>query len=151
MQRPGIGGSMGKLLVVDDDEMVRVFVTAILATLGYDIVEAKDGLEALLVYQAMRSEISLIIMDIMMPRMDGIAATKVIKATDPSTKVILMSGHSEHDPAEAKADGLVAVGIPVTRDPPHRSVRALLAHTAPVSDDGGEAFLRPRVKNAGLG
>jgi len=45
----------------------------------------------------------------------------------------------------------VAVGIPVTRDPPHRSVRALLAHTAPVSDDGGEAFLRPRVKNAGLG
>jgi len=107
MQLPGIGGYVGKLLVVDDDEMVRVFVTAILATLGYDIVEAKDGLEALLVYQAMRSEISLIIMDIMMPRMDGIAATKVIKATDPSTKVILMSGHSEHDPAEAKADGFI--------------------------------------------
>jgi len=98
---------VGKLLVVDDDEMMRNAVTAILAALGYDIVEAKDGLEALLVYQARRSEISLIIMDIMMPRMDGIAVTKVIKATDPYAKVILMSGHSEFDPAEAQADAFI--------------------------------------------
>jgi len=98
---------MGKLLVVDDDEMMRVCVTAILAALGYDIVEAEDGLEALQVYQTRRAEISLIIMDIMMPRMDGIAATKVIKATDPTAKVILMSGHSEHDPAEAQADAFI--------------------------------------------
>jgi len=96
-----------KLLVVDDDEMMRICVTAILTTLGFDIVEAKDGLEALLVFQARRDEISLTIMDIMMPRMDGIAATKVIKASDPSAKVILMSGHSELDPTEAQADAFI--------------------------------------------
>jgi CheY-like chemotaxis protein len=87
--------------------MVRVCVTAILAGLGYKIIEAKDGLEALLVYQAQRDDISLIIMDVMMPRMDGIAATKVIKVSNPSAKVILMSGHSEHDSAEAKADAFI--------------------------------------------
>jgi len=98
---------VAKLLVVDDDEMMRVCVTAILTALGYEVVEAEDGLEALRVYQARRSEISLIIMDIMMPRMDGIAAAKLIKAADPSAKVILMSGHSESDAAEAQADAFV--------------------------------------------
>jgi len=42
-----------------------------------------------------------------MPRMDGIAAAKLIKAADPSAKVILMSGHSESDAAEAQADAFV--------------------------------------------
>jgi two-component system, cell cycle sensor histidine kinase and response regulator CckA len=98
---------VGKLLVVGDDQMMRNSVTAILAALGYDIVEAKDGLEALLVYRARRAEISLVIMDTMLPRMDGITAAKVIKATDPTVKVILMSGHSELDPAEAQADAFI--------------------------------------------
>jgi len=98
---------VGKLLVVDDDELMRECVTAMLTALGYEVIQAKDGLEALLVYQAMRDNIALIIMDIVMPRMDGIAATKVIKAADPSAKVILMSGHSECDPSEAKADAFL--------------------------------------------
>jgi len=98
---------VGKLLVVGDNEMMRNSVAAILAALGYDIVEAKDGLEALLVYRARRAEISLIILDTMLPRMDGIAATKVIKATDPCAKVILMSSHSEFDQAEMLADAFI--------------------------------------------
>jgi CheY-like chemotaxis protein len=44
-----------KLLVVNDDEMMRICVTAILDALGYEIVEAKDGLEALLIYRARAS------------------------------------------------------------------------------------------------
>jgi len=83
---------MGLILVVDDDEMVRDFVTAILATFGHDSVPAGDGVEALLAFQYLRHQISLVIMDIMMPRMDGIAVTKVIKEANPSAKVILMTG-----------------------------------------------------------
>jgi CheY-like chemotaxis protein len=97
---------MVKLLVVNDDEMMRICVTAILNALGYEVVEAKDGLEALLIYRARRAEISLIIMEIMMPRMDGIAATKVIKATEPTAKVILM-GHPGHDLLEVPADAFI--------------------------------------------
>jgi CheY-like chemotaxis protein len=95
-----------KLLVVIEDEMMRICVTAILDALGYEIVEAKDGLEALLIYRARRAEIALIIMGIIMPRMDGIAATKVIKATDPTAKVILM-GHPDHDLSEVPADAFI--------------------------------------------
>jgi two-component system, cell cycle sensor histidine kinase and response regulator CckA len=95
-----------KLLVVIEDEMMRICVTAILDALGYEIVEAKDGLEALLIYRARRAEIALIIMEIIMPRMDGIATTKVIKATDPTAKVILM-GHPDHDLSEVPADTFI--------------------------------------------
>lgn len=98
---------MSKLLIVDDDEMMRVCMVAILTSQGYEVVEAADGLEALMVFQTMRSEIPLIIMDVMMPRMDGIAAATAIKESDPSVKIILMSGHSENDPAQSKADAFL--------------------------------------------
>ena len=99
---------MSKLLVVDDEIMMRECVTAILTAIGYNVVEAKDGVEALKVYEAMRSEIALIIMDIIMPRMDGITATNAIKAIEPSAKVILMSGTSEQLPVEEKADAFLS-------------------------------------------
>jgi len=98
---------MEKLLVVDDDELVRLCVTSILAAVGYDVVEAKDGLEALSVYQAFQEEVCLVIMDITMPRMDGISAAKIIKYTYPSSKVILMSGRPEPLPAEPMADAFL--------------------------------------------
>lgn len=98
---------MGKLLVVDDEEMLRVGVTAILGALGHSVIEAKDGLEAYEIYQKLRGEISLIIMDIAMPRLNGIDATSLIKAIDPSVKIILMSGYSKGLPSEAKADAFI--------------------------------------------
>jgi CheY-like chemotaxis protein len=98
---------MGLILVVDDDEMVRDFVTAILATFGHDSVSAGDGVEALLAFQYLRHQISLVIMDIMMPRMDGIAVTKLIKEANPSAKVILMTGCPEQFSAEVKPDAFL--------------------------------------------
>ena len=92
------------LLVVDDDELVRESVSAILASLGHDILQAGDGLEALVLYNAKHDKIHLIIMDIMMPIMDGIVSIKAIKEKHPFAKVILMSGHSEEKiPKEADA------------------------------------------------
>jgi CheY-like chemotaxis protein len=93
---------MSKLLVVDDDETVRESLREMLVSLKFDIVEAADGVEALLVYQAFRSEIQLVIMDIVMPRMDGIAATKAIKETNPYAKVILISAYSDKIPSSAR-------------------------------------------------
>jgi len=86
---------VGKLLVVDDEAMIRESVAAILASFGFEVIEARDGLDALLIFQAKRAEIMLIIMDVSMPRMDGIAAANVIKAADPTAKVILMTGFTE--------------------------------------------------------
>jgi len=84
---------MYTLLVVDDDEMVRYSVSELLSNLGYHIIQAKNGLEATMVYDQKSQQIDLVIMDIVMPVMDGIAATKIIKDTYPLAKIILMSGY----------------------------------------------------------
>jgi len=92
------------VLVVDDDDLVREAVAATLASLGHEVLLASDGLEALAVYNAKYLEIKLILMDVVMPNMDGIAATRAIKHAHPSAKVILMSGHADQlCPAEADA------------------------------------------------
>ncbi len=98
---------MRKILVVDDDDLVRLSVTAILAATGYEVVEAKDGLEALQLHKKLGSKIVLVIMDILMPRLDGISAAQMIKEIDPSAKVILMSGYSEQLPSDAKVDAFL--------------------------------------------
>jgi len=95
------------MLVVDDEELVRESVSAILSSLGHEILQANDGLEALRIYRSMQGEISLIIMDVVMPRMDGIAASKIIKTVNPSAKVILMSGYSEQFVADGSPDAFL--------------------------------------------
>ena len=90
---------MGKLLVVEDEDLVRQCVTALLTSFGHEVLEAKDGVEALLTYQVLRAEITLVLMDINMPRMDGIAVARVLKCTDPNLKIILISGHTEQIPS----------------------------------------------------
>jgi YesN/AraC family two-component response regulator len=75
-----------------------------LASFGHEIIHARNGLEALTIHLARYPDINLTIMDIMMPKMDGIAATKAIKEIHPSAKIILMSGHSDQCcPVEADA------------------------------------------------
>jgi len=91
------------LLVVDDDEILRESVAAILSTLGHEIIHARDGLEALLIYKARHDKIHLVLMDIVMPKMDGITAAKAIKDAHPFAKIILMSGNPDKTSAQADA------------------------------------------------
>lgn len=92
------------MLVVDDDDLLRESVAAILASLGHEIIFARDGLDALTVYNEKYHEIQIVFMDIVMPKMDGIAAARAIKDVHPSAKVILMSGYADQIcPAEADA------------------------------------------------
>ena len=91
---------MAKVLVVDDEEMLRLCVREILNAKGHQVIEAKDGLEAFEIYQKMRIEISLVLMDVRMPRLDGFDATIKIKGIDPDAKVVLMSGHTNPIPED---------------------------------------------------
>lgn len=80
-----------KVLVVDDQEDFRSILTMILRTdprIG-SILEAEDGLAALDLVQ--REQPHLVVIDVMMPRLDGLEATKRIKRSWPSTKVIVAS------------------------------------------------------------
>lgn len=121
---------MRKLLVVDDDEMVRACVTACLKAVGFEVIEAENGLEALEKYSSLGGEISLVIMDVTMPKLDGIDAAKRIREINPSSKVILMSGSSGRSPQEAKPD--VFLPKPFRGKELYEAIRQVLgAHESP--------------------
>jgi len=98
---------MGKLLVVDGDKMFREFVCSILSALGHDSVQAKDGLEAILIYRAMHDQISIVILDVSMSRMSGITASKAIRKVNPLAKIILTIGYTDKIPNEAQTDAFL--------------------------------------------
>ena len=74
-----------KILVVDDSADMRIYVEVILNKLGYEMLEACDGIEA--IEKTIEQKPDIILMDIMMPNMDGIEATLTIK-NNPKTKKI---------------------------------------------------------------
>jgi PAS domain S-box-containing protein len=85
----------GAILLVDDEEMVRDMAAIMLKRLGYSVLEAKDGGEALEVFRQRREEIRLVLCDLTMPRMDGWETLTALRKLDPDVPVILASGYDE--------------------------------------------------------
>ena len=78
------------ILICDDAAFMRMMIKDILTKNGYNVVgEAENGAKAVEKYQELKPD--LVLMDIMMPEMDGIQALKAIKAADPSATVIMCS------------------------------------------------------------
>ena len=96
--------SLKSVMVVDDEEMVRDTLTGLLAVSGYHVIQAKDWLDGLFKYQTLRPNISLVVIVIKMPMMDGIILCNAIKDADPNTKIILISDYAEQPQLEAKSD-----------------------------------------------
>ncbi|MEN6299441.1 MAG: response regulator [Anaerolineaceae bacterium] len=80
---------MAKILVVDDAEFLRVRISKMLSGEGHDILEAENGLKAIETYKASKPD--LVLMDITMPEMDGLAALKEIKSFDPGARVVMLT------------------------------------------------------------
>lgn len=85
-----------KIMVVDDVDMMQNILYHLLVKLDHDVVcQAKDGLEAVEMYKKFNPD--LVMMDIMMPNMDGLNAIKHIKELDESAKIIVVSALSSND------------------------------------------------------
>ncbi|MCA9714768.1 MAG: PAS domain S-box protein [Myxococcales bacterium] len=82
-----------RILLVEDEESVRAFSARALATTGYEVFEAGSGEEALEVLEEIDGEIDLLISDVVMPEMDGPTLFKELRKTNPSMKVIFVSGY----------------------------------------------------------
>ncbi len=81
---------MVRVLVVDDLSFMRMVQKDILSGNGYDVVgEASDGLEAVEMYESLKPDI--VLMDITMPKMNGLDAVNRILAADPQAKIIICS------------------------------------------------------------
>ncbi len=87
----------GRILLVDDEEMVRRSTAMILKALGFDVLEAVDGLDALKQFETAQDAIDLVLMDLSMPRMSGSEAFVHLQAIRPGLPVILCSGFSEEE------------------------------------------------------
>ncbi|GAM11143.1 blue-light-activated protein [Geobacter sp. OR-1] len=86
----------GTVLLVDDEETIRALGTEMLRELGFDVVTAEDGRDAIAVFSG-RDDISFVILDLTMPHMDGEQAFRELRRINPSIKVIMSSGYNEQE------------------------------------------------------
>lgn len=86
----------GRILVVDDEEKIRKLVKDFLVKKGYEVIEAKDGEEALDLFYDQK-DISLIILDVMMPKINGYQVLKEIRETSQIPIIMLTAKVEESD------------------------------------------------------
>lgn len=82
------------ILLVEDEMLVQKFLAEALESVGYKVILAVDGQEAVDKYKDNRAAVDLILMDIMMPRKDGVTARKEIMELNPAVRILMMSGYS---------------------------------------------------------
>ena len=89
----------GTLLVVDDEELVLDVAANMLDKLGYTVLKAQNGTQAVDIFKAHKDEIKMVVLDIIMPDMGGREVYDQIKMINPDVKVLLASGYSVDGPA----------------------------------------------------
>jgi two-component system cell cycle sensor histidine kinase/response regulator CckA len=83
------------VLLVDDDARVRQWIHEELERLGYNLLEAADGADALVIAELHRGPIDIVVTDVVMPRVDGPGLVKALLALRPDLKVLYISGYPE--------------------------------------------------------
>jgi two-component system, cell cycle sensor histidine kinase and response regulator CckA len=95
----------GTILLVEDEEAVRAFAARALASRGYSVLQAANGLEALAIVAQNRGEIDLVVSDVVMPEMDGPTMFGELRKRGVAAKVIFVSGYAEEAFAKNLPDG----------------------------------------------
>lgn len=83
------------ILVVDDEDRMRKLIKDFLANKGYHILEAEDGEKALEIYQQNQSKIMLILLDVMMPKLDGWSVLRQIRQSNKELPIIMLTARGE--------------------------------------------------------
>jgi len=101
----------GTVLLVDDEEMVVAVGSLMLRRLGYGVLTATGGREALQICKRHHARISLVILDLIMPDLGGAETCTLLKATNPALKVLLSSGYglngNSSDIVKSGCDGFI--------------------------------------------
>ena len=85
----------GTILLVEDEEGLRGLNARGLASRGYTVLQAGNGVEALEIFEAQKGEVDLVVSDVVMPEMDGPTLLKELRARKPDVKIIFVSGYAE--------------------------------------------------------
>ena len=97
----------GTVLLIDDEESIRNSVEAMLKVMGYDVLSASDGSEAIGIYRSRHSEIDIVLLDMIMPDINGAEAFALMKEINSRCNVVISSGYTRNiDP-----DELIKAGV----------------------------------------
>ncbi|MBN2804165.1 MAG: response regulator [Deltaproteobacteria bacterium] len=87
----------GKVLLVDDEKMIRRSAGRLITKLGYDVIDASNGVEAMEILESQEHFFSIVILDLIMPVMNGEETFKRIKQFEPALPILISSGYSQDD------------------------------------------------------
>ncbi|MCJ8282871.1 MAG: response regulator, partial [Rivularia sp. ALOHA_DT_140] len=100
-------GNEELVLVVDDEVGICEIIKTTLETYNFRVITADDGIEAIAIYVQYKNEINIVLIDIMMPSMDGATAIRTLQQINPQIKIIAMSGLVSNEAlAEANGTGI---------------------------------------------
>ncbi|MCP4136146.1 MAG: response regulator [bacterium] len=99
-QKNGIPQGEGLILVIDDENMIRKTVKAILERCGYEVILAENGEEGIKIFKERYKEIKAILLDMVMPKLSGKETFMKLKDIDPGLKVLLASGFMQDERVE---------------------------------------------------
>jgi signal transduction histidine kinase/CheY-like chemotaxis protein len=105
-RRPAPATPSGAILIVDDEPTLRKSTSRLLRCLGYEVLEAEHGRQALEIFEREQQRVVSVLLDLVMPVMDGPETFRRLRERDPEVKVIVSSGFSE----EGDAGRLLAAG-----------------------------------------
>ena len=89
--------SHNTILVIDDENGIRLITERILSLLGYQVLLARNGKEGIALFQRHAAELCGVLLDLTMPDLDGEATFYVLHGINPDVPIILMSGHDEQE------------------------------------------------------
>ncbi len=119
----------GTILLVDDEGALRRSTRKILESVGYVVLEANDGDEAVAIFRSRHAQITLVLLDLVMPRSDGREALAAIRSIDCHARVVLMSGYDANEVVDGiRADVAGFLAKPYPASALLAAVDAALAH-----------------------
>ncbi|MDJ0703598.1 MAG: GAF domain-containing protein [Leptolyngbyaceae cyanobacterium MO_188.B28] len=105
------------VLIVDDEALIREMAKTSLETYNYKVLTAKGGIEAIALYAQHKDEIKAVLMDMMMPTMDGVATIRTLQKINPQVQIIAVSGLTASDQLTAA----MAIGVDTFLPKPYTS------------------------------
>gem|GEM_PF-6081606 len=135
-----ISGLRGIILLVDDEPLMLKVGQGMLETGGYRVLAASNGAEALEIYRQMRSEIDLVVLDLVLPDRPGGEVLEQIRRLDPDARVLIASGFTTEsgvrEVLEGRADGFIQK--PFRTQELLRKVAAVVSGADPLGEEAGE-------------